>query len=95
LIRDHKLAVEILVIDPFLPNAFSFTSELRRCRPSLTVIAAIPKSFGKLPPLAEVDAEIPKPDSFTLVATIPWINLIQSLSVDAGNTANPAKAFRG
>ena len=83
LIQEHKLTIEILVIDPLLPDAFPFISRLRQSQRSLRVVAAIPEDWHELPPMDEVDAVIRKPHHFNSVATLAWIKLIQSLPVGA------------
>ena len=84
LIQEHKLSIEIVVIDPLLPDAFSFISRLRQSQRSLKVIAAIPEDWGELPAMPEVDAVIRKPRQFNAIATLSWINLIQSLPSGTG-----------
>jgi len=79
LIRDHKLPVDILIIDPFLPGAFEFISQLRGSRPRLKVLASIPTDYDRLPPLAEVDAVFRKPHRFTSLEMVQWMDLVQSL----------------
>ena len=78
LIQEHKLSIEILVIDPLLPDAFPFISRLRQSQRSLNVIAAIPEEWADLPPMPEVDAVIRKPHHFNASAALTWINLIQN-----------------
>jgi CheY-like chemotaxis protein len=85
LIREHKLAVDILVIDPLLPDAIAFVTRLRRSRRSLNVVAAIPEEWEEIPPMPEVDAVIRKPRRFNSIAALPWIHLIQNLSSDVGS----------
>ena len=85
LIRDHKILVDILVIDPLVPDVFDFVSELRRSRPSLRVIAAVREASGT--PTAEADAEALKPLHLDGVAAIPWIDVIRTLSAAAGPKA--------
>lgn len=86
LLHEHKLLVDILVIDPFLPDAFAFIAQLQQTRTDLRVIAAIPEDWENLPPMTEVDAAIRKPRHLTAIATLPWISLIQRLflSRDSG-----------
>ena len=79
LIQQHKLSVDILVIDPFLAEAFAFISRLRQSHEGLQVIAAIPEYWGSLPPMTEVDALIHKPPRFTSIATIQWLDLVRDL----------------
>jgi hypothetical protein len=94
LIQEHKPSIEILVIDPLLPDAFGFISRLRSRGP-LKVIAAIPENWETLPPLAEVDAVLRKPAHFNAIATLPWISLIQSLPLDTGTAcSHPSKLVK-
>lgn len=97
LIQQHKLVVHILVIDPFLPDAFAFISRLRQSHVNLHVIAAIPEDWEDLPPMTEVDATIRKPRHLTAVATLPWINLVQRLSSEPerGPTKTPKLLHNG
>jgi response regulator RpfG family c-di-GMP phosphodiesterase len=88
LIQQHRLVVHILVIDPFLPDAFAFISRLRQSHINLHVVAAIPEDWEDLPPMTEVDATIRKPRHLTATATLPWINLVQRLSSEA-ETGSP------
>lgn len=79
LIRVHKIVVDILIIDPMLPDAFSFISTLRQLQPGMRVVAAVPEDWEDLPPMTEVDGWLRKPEHLTLAATLPWIKLIQNL----------------
>jgi CheY-like chemotaxis protein len=95
LIQEHNLSVDILVIDPFLPNAFAFISHLRKSHTDLHVIAAIPEDWESLPPMTEVDATIRKPRHLTAVAILPWISLVQSLSLSRETGAmKPSKPLK-
>lgn len=90
LIAEHRLAVDILVINPLLPDAFAFISQLRQSRPALHVIAAIPSDWEKLPPLTEVDAVIKKPNHLTVLALLQWINLIRDFLGASGTGSGQA-----
>ena len=90
LIQKYKLAVDILVIDPTLPDAFVFISRLRRSRPALNVVAAVPENWKEPPSMAEVDAVMRKPIRLTKSAMIPWIDLIQNLP--SGSSTGPYKS---
>jgi hypothetical protein len=80
LIEEHRIPVDILVIDPLLADAFQFISGLKHFRHALAVVAAIPEDWDILPPMSEVDAVIRKPRRLNAVAAIQWLNLIQTLS---------------
>lgn len=84
LVHQHKISVDILVIDPLLPDAFAFISYLRQTRPLLHVIAAIPEDWERLPPMTEVDALIRKPHRLTTMETLAWINLVHRISAGVG-----------
>jgi DNA-binding NtrC family response regulator len=87
LIREHKVAVDILVIDPLLPDAFAFISHLRQSRPAFKVVAVIPEDWEKLTPMTKVDAFQRKPENLTAMASLQWINLIQNLQrQDSGDS---------
>ncbi|HUI79081.1 MAG TPA: hypothetical protein VLY24_14250 [Bryobacteraceae bacterium] len=95
LIQQHKLSIDILVIDPLLPDAIPFISHLRQSQRSIKVVSAIPENWEELPAMAEVDAVIRKPRHFNAVATLAWINLIQSLpSGTAPNPGHTSKLLR-
>jgi CheY-like chemotaxis protein len=95
LIQQHKLSIDILVIDPLLPDVIPFIARLRQSQQSLKVIAAIPGNWEQLPAMAEADAVIRKPRHFNAVATLAWINLIQSLPSGTGtNPSHPSKLLR-
>jgi len=79
LIRNHKLAVDILVFDPVLPGVFGFITRLRQSRRHLRVVAAIPEEWADLPPMGGVDTWLHKPRRFSLMATLPWIKLVQGI----------------
>jgi len=83
LIQKHRIPVDILVIDPLLPDAFPFIFQLRQSQRSVAVVAAIAEDWEELPPMTEVDAVIRKPRRLTLMAAVQWINLIQDLSAKA------------
>lgn len=83
LLTEYRLAVDILVINPFLPDAFSFISQLRLSQPALHVIAAIPTDWEKFPPLTGVDAVIRKPNHLTVLALLQWINLIRDFLAES------------
>jgi hypothetical protein len=85
LITEHRLSIDTVVIDPFVPNAFAFTTWLRRLRPGLKVIVALPEDWGSLPTMTGVDAVMRKPPLLTAVATLQWIGLIQNLSSSSGD----------
>ena len=79
LIRKHKLLVDILVFDPVLPDAFAFIQRLRQSQRHVRIVAAVPDDWADLPPMSGVDTWLRKPHRFTLMATLPWIKLIQGL----------------
>ena len=89
LLREHRLAVHILVIDPFLPDAFAFVAELRRSHPSLSMVAAVPLKWRDQPVPVHLEAAISKPERLEIAATIPWIGLVQKLWT-AGDRASKA-----
>lgn len=96
LIRVHKIAVDILVIDPLLPDAFSFISALRQSQPQVRVVAAVPEDWEDLPPMTEVDAWLRKPRHLTLAATLPWVKLIQNFySAAPSNPFKTSKLLNG
>jgi DNA-binding response OmpR family regulator len=79
LIRKHKLLVDVLVFDPVLPDAFAFIQRLRQSQRHTRIVAAVPEDWADLPPMSGVDTWLRKPHRFTLMATLPWIKLIQGL----------------
>ena len=79
LIQQHRLSVEILVIDLFLPDSLEFVFRLRQSHPNLQVIAMMPENWGSVPPMIEVDALIRKPLHLTSIAAVQWLNLVQDL----------------
>jgi DNA-binding response OmpR family regulator len=83
LVREHKLSVDILVIDPSLPDVLALISALRKSRRTLKVVASIPEDSKELPDMTEVDAFVRKPHRFTKVAMIPWLNAILNLPTGA------------
>lgn len=87
--------MDILVIDPLLPDAFAFISQLRQSLPALNVIAAIPTHWEKFPPLTEVDAVIRKPNHLTVLALLQWIDLIRDfLSASSADSSQSFKSAR-
>jgi hypothetical protein len=86
LLEEHKLAVDILVIDPLLPDAFAFIAHLRRFRPTAHVIAAVPPEWQEGAPVPGADAAIRKLGRFSPEAAAEWVNLIQKLSAGGGSS---------
>ena len=84
LIHNHKLSLDTLVIDPFLPDAFPFISRHRQSVPKLNVVAAIPEDWGTFPHLPDVDAILRKPQRLNGIALFQWLNLIQSFFSPSG-----------
>ncbi len=79
LIRKHKLLVDILIFDPTLPDAFAFIHRLRQAQKHVRIVAAIPEDWADLPPMSGVDTWLRKPPRFSMMATLPWIKLIQGV----------------
>lgn len=74
----HGLQIDVLVIDPFIPDAFAFVVSLRKAQPWLQVVAAIPEAWEKpWPSIPEFNAAIRKPLQFTPEARTEWVDLIQ------------------
>lgn len=80
LIRNHRLTIDVVVIDPLIPHAPSFLADLRRCCPNLKVVTAIPEHDEGTPAALEFEATRRKPQLFTEEAALQWINLIQMFS---------------
>jgi CheY-like chemotaxis protein len=80
LIQEHKPSIDVLVIDPLLPNALPFASCLRQSRRDLKVIAVIPEGSEESFPVAEVDVIKHRPRHFSRAAALQWVNLIQTLA---------------
>jgi CheY-like chemotaxis protein len=84
LIQEHRISVDILVIDPASPDALPFVSRLRQSRRGLKVIAAVPEESAQPPPMPDFDAIMRKPKRLTVEAALEWVSLIQRLSPAAG-----------
>jgi len=78
LMREHKFPVDILVIDPLIPDASRFIARLRQSHPQLKVIGATPTDHKAIPTLG-FDAVLPKPTHFTEAAWLQWVSLIGGL----------------
>ena len=87
LLEEHKLAMEILVIDPLLPDAFAFISRVRRSRPAARIIAAVPPEWDETVPVPGVDAAIRKLGKFSPEAASEWIGTIQRLLAGGGSSS--------
>ena len=93
LIQEHRLSVETLVIDPFLPDAFQLISALRQSHPDLHVVAAIPDDWRTFPSLPEIDAILRKPQRLTGAALIQWLQVIQEFFSDHTPAPDPVENF--
>jgi hypothetical protein len=80
LIQQHKASVDVLVINPLLPNAQTFISNLRQSLRRLKVLAVIPGGCEGLSSLPQIEARKEKPRHFTKAAALEWVNLIHSLA---------------
>ena len=89
LLERHKLSVDILVIDPSLPDAFLFISELRQSRPPLHIVATTSENWGPFPKFPKFDAIVPKPQRLSVTAVSQWLHVIQSLSLNRNPADNP------
>ena len=78
LIQEHKIRVDILVIDPLLPNAFSLIATLRQAIATLITVGAISPEWGVRPSEPEFNAVIRKPEKLTAAALLSWLALIRS-----------------
>jgi hypothetical protein len=85
LIREHWLAVDILVIDALVPGAAEFVRSLRDSRPQLRAIGAIPEHWEGVPLGFEADVVFEKTPHFTENSARHWSGLIRSLA--SGNPA--------
>ena len=84
LIEEHRLLIEILVINPLIDDAAPFITWLKETRAGLKTIAAIPGDAENYLSVPDFDAVIHKPDSLSKMAVTQWLNIIQSLRFDAG-----------
>ena len=84
LIKEHRVYIDILVIDPYPPDAVSFISRLRQGRPSLKIVAALPEESDEPLPMIEFDAIKRKPQYPTEEAAAQWVGLVQGLSPAVG-----------
>ena len=80
LIRNHRLFVDVVVIDPAIPNASSFLADLRLYSPALKVVTAISEQNDNSFVVPESEVARRKPLLFCEEAALQWINLIQMLS---------------
>ena len=78
LIREQKIRVDILVIDPLLPNAISLISILRQAGGTLITVGAVPPDWAVGPSEPEFDVVARKPERLTAAALLSWLNLIRS-----------------
>jgi hypothetical protein len=88
LIREHRLSVDTLVIDPVLPDALSFVAGLRESRPQLKAVAALPGLPSDPTDLPGFNAIRRKPEHYTSEAQAEWIGLIQGLEPSRSHTGN-------
>lgn len=80
LVRVHRLQPDVVVIDPFVRDAFLFIDCLRKLQPFLKVVAAIPDVWGRSwPTIPEFDAAVGKPRHFTPAASLEWVGLIRNM----------------
>jgi len=79
LIRDHRLSVDMVVINPMMPNALSCLADLRFRFPGLTVAVAIPEAGGELFAVPECEVASKKPLRLTREASLQWVALVQNL----------------
>lgn len=93
LIQEHRLSVETLIIDPFLPDAFPFISHLRQLHPDLHVVAAIPDDWRSFPPLPEIDTILRKPQRLTGTSLIQWLKVIQDFFAEPSSTPDAAEGL--
>jgi hypothetical protein len=80
LIREHKLSLDILVINPVIQHAVSFMTGLRQYGGYPKIVFALGQSSETWSPVPEVDCIKPKPQQFTTAVADEWINLIRTLS---------------
>lgn len=87
LIRQHGLAVDIVVIDGLLPEAACFIRSLRESRPLLRVIGVVPERWRGACPFGESDVLFHKPARLTENARRRWAAAIRKLTsaTKAGN----------
>jgi hypothetical protein len=78
LIQEHRILVDILVIDPGLSNALPFLLLLRQTRPALQAIAALSGETEELGSVTDFDVVNRKPRCYTRDALIEWINLVDA-----------------
>lgn len=79
LIRDHRLSIDAVVINPIVPNALSFLSDLRKFFPSVAVVVALPEDGAGLFAVPDCEVATTKPKRLTREASLEWVHLIQRL----------------
>jgi hypothetical protein len=91
LIEEHRISIDILVIDPYPPDAPSFISRLRQGRPSLKTVAAFPEESDEPLPMIEFDAIKRKPQYRTEEAAAQWVRLVQRLLPAHGGSSGVSR----
>ena len=91
LIEEHKLLIDILIINPLIADALPFISRLKRTRSELKTVACIAGGTADQFPLPDFDAVIYKPDSLSKLAVTQWLSIIQSLSPNSESRAKAAQ----
>lgn len=87
LIREHRLFIDLLVMDPLPGNAIPFLQGLRQSRPALYSVAALPPD-GSIPDVTPFTAAKRKPLQLTTVALREWATFIQGIK-------SAAEGFQG
>jgi len=80
LIRDHRLSIDTVIINPVVPNGLSFLSDLRKFFPSLSVVVALPEDGAGLFAVPDCEIATTKPGRLTREAVLEWVHLVQRLA---------------
>jgi CheY-like chemotaxis protein len=78
LIGEHRLFIDLLVMDPLPGNAIPFLRRLRQSRPALCSVAALPPD-GSISDVTSFTAAKRKPLQLTAAALRDWAAFIQLL----------------
>jgi len=78
LIGEHRLLIDLLVMDPRPGDAIPFLLRLRQSRPALYSVAALPPA-GSIPDVSSFTAVKRKPLQLTGAAVRDWAAFIQLL----------------
>jgi len=87
LIEDHRLGVDILVIDPLLDDALVFLSWLTQKRPELKTIAVLPGDAPNCLGMPGFEAVMHKPLCLSKTASTQCLNVVQSLFLTRWRTS--------